>query len=97
MIELQGDLLLPEGQVLPSAFQGLDLGRFEAGEAPVVTIGNHRLEGKRTKMPKPFAVVRKTEQGLAVEGIVEEKLVFRSRPKPVSRPDAKKDAKRAKA
>jgi len=86
LLELQGDLLIPDvAHALPSAFAGLDLGHFEDGALPVLLIGNHRLEGKRNKLPKPYAIVRKSNSNkLDVVGLVEDRIIFKTRPKPIS-------------
>ena len=43
-------------------------------------IGQQRLVGKRVALKKPMALLRPSPQGLTITGLVEEKLVFDTRP-----------------
>lgn len=45
-------------------------------------IGQHILEGKITKMPKPFALFESDGSGLDMRGVVRNKILFKIRPKP---------------
>mmetsp|Transcript_18218 Transcript_18218/g.35790 ORF Transcript_18218/g.35790 Transcript_18218/m.35790 type:complete len:172 (+) Transcript_18218:115-630(+) len=69
---------------------------FENG-LPILEIGVHRLEGKVVKIPKPFAIMERVESTssddlpsapaggarFAIRGIVRQKLLFKTRPKPL--------------
>lgn len=82
---------------------GKVLGQLEAsGASASLVIGNHRLDGKASAMPKPMAVLRRVRQAAPasddggepgagagagvhyqVVGLVESRLLFKTRPKPV--------------
>ena len=115
MVELQGELLPVASSTgaggeeaaaedKTRALAGKELGTLEfVNGAPVLVIGNNRLDGKVVPMPKPFAVLRRVRVGEAdaqacagthgegvtvgatyrVEGVIESKLLFKTRPKPI--------------
>ena len=66
--------------------QGKKIGQLidRNAENPILLIGNSKLEGKRMKMPKPFAILRKVGKGYETKGIVTQKFVFKTRPKPLT-------------
>ena len=77
-IELQGQL---ENRSNDS-FAELALGSFAVdtkGRA-TITIGSHRLEGKKVKLQKPLAVTTKSGDGYSVIGLIKDKFVFKERP-----------------
>jgi chromosome transmission fidelity protein 8 len=57
LLEFQGDLLPADKPDL----RGVDVGtlRYTQGGEITLRIGNHVLAGKVTKLPKPFAILRK--------------------------------------
>ncbi|KAI9007696.1 Ctf8-domain-containing protein [Hyaloraphidium curvatum] len=61
LLELQGTLETSESGA--DALDGQPLGTIEwqkdKNKGPVLRIGHHRLEGKLTQLPQPFAVIRK--------------------------------------
>lgn len=85
---------------------GLNLGSLKyVNGVPVLEVGYHRLDGSVHKMKKPFAVLvpqqaKSNEEGMenvaefAILGIIREKIVFNSRPKPLQiRQDMRKRIK----
>jgi hypothetical protein len=47
-----------------------------------MAIGQHLLEGKVVKMPKPFAIFESDDDQLNMRGVVRRKLLFKIRPTP---------------
>uniref|UniRef100_A0A0N4UEV5 Ctf8 n=1 Tax=Dracunculus medinensis TaxID=318479 RepID=A0A0N4UEV5_DRAME len=80
MIELQGSL------ESSSELSGQTIGilTWEIDKAYFL-IGHHILEGKLTKLEKPFIVLSKNEQTYCnnITAIIRKKILFRMRPKPV--------------
>jgi len=95
LLELQGEVTRKRasGESVkvdedPSYFRNSTLGRLDNGdtEDPVLVIGNYRLEGKRVKLSNPLALLRRKDKENEFEslGLVYKKLVFKTRPKPLS-------------
>ena len=84
MIELQGEIQSKGAADEPK--DGKILGKLinHSSDLPVLIIGNSKLEGKRMKLAKPFALLKKVGNGYETKGIVSEKLLFKTRPKPLS-------------
>jgi chromosome transmission fidelity protein 8 len=84
LIELQGELRALDGQ--EADWSGKSLGKLmdQDSDNPVLIIGSHRLEGKRTKLAKPFAILKKQGDFYTSQGFVNEKLLFKTRPKPLT-------------
>lgn len=84
LVELQGELKLIDGEA--SAWRDKCLGQLigKDGDNPVLIIGSNKLEGKRMKLPKPFAILRRDGNEYHSQGIVTEKFVFKTRPKPLT-------------
>ncbi|KAJ3166116.1 hypothetical protein HDU88_003664 [Geranomyces variabilis] len=59
LLELQGSLSTDSTEGLA----GLHLGHFSG--TPTLSIGHHKLEGRRVELRKPFAVVRKRQRDAA--------------------------------
>jgi len=97
LIELQGEVQLSETRSADDdrdeavLRQGKTLGKLmnQTTDNPVLIIGNNKLEGKKTKMPKPLAILRKVGKGYECDGLVTQKLVFKTRPKPLTNATAK--------
>eukprot|EP00941_MAST-03F_sp_MAST-3F-sp1_P004553 g4553.t1 len=87
MVELQGTLHSSAGDDEP--LNELTLGQLERNERgrPILRIGSHLLEGKIEKLGRSYGVVQKNRESKSCEviGIIREKVVFRSRPKPLVR------------
>ncbi|KAG0144860.1 hypothetical protein CROQUDRAFT_108213 [Cronartium quercuum f. sp. fusiforme G11] len=102
IVELQGKLEISydEGpNVNQEAIrEGLEIGRLDLSnpKKPLLTIGNHQLEGKIVKLTTPLALLRKMESAsvsahsdpdhrtqLDIVSIVERKFVFAKRPSPI--------------
>lgn len=79
IIELQGEVKHEierlDGAHLGSLIEARE-GQYE------LHIGNHILRGKKEKLDRPIAVLRKEADGLNVEGLVHFKLLFKDRPAP---------------
>lgn len=74
LFEFQGKIetALPESK-------GALLGHYnESGST--FTIGKQLLKGKRVKLSKPLAVVRKHGDGFAITDVISEKTLFDARP-----------------
>lgn len=92
LVELQGEVRVNQTSTEDddaeekARRQGKTLGKLmnQNSENPVLIIGNNKLEGKRMKMSKPFAILRKVGKGYESQGIVTQKLVFKTRPKPLT-------------
>ncbi|XP_031825909.1 chromosome transmission fidelity protein 8 homolog [Nomia melanderi] len=93
IIELQGDLKFDSADNTNKYIGDL---HFTKSGTPIFIIGIHVLHGKEVVLPKPFAVLEKKDNGTdkmtndsqikteyIVKAIVNKKLVFRSRPKPI--------------
>ncbi|KAI8381323.1 Ctf8-domain-containing protein [Radiomyces spectabilis] len=87
-LDFQGSFVADDHANVSDAYIG-DL-TLEKDKA-ILSIGHHRLEGKKVKLPKPFAVIQKSEQDLMetdtspgayydVVTILREKYVFNTRP-----------------
>ena len=59
------------------------------GESVDMIIGQHTLNGKVVKLPKPFLIVEKLKDASAhtmeTLGVVRKKVIFSSRPKPLAK------------
>jgi chromosome transmission fidelity protein 8 len=90
LVELQGEVRSKIGsEVGVDDRKGKELGKLidRDSDNPVLIIGNSRLEGKRMKLAKPFAILKKLENGnsgYVSKGIVHQKFVFKTRPKPLT-------------
>ena len=84
LIELQGELRSTDGHDVDR--KGKCLGKLigRDGDNPVLIIGTSKLEGKRMKLIKPFAILKRCKEGYESQGIVTEKFVFKTRPKPLT-------------
>ena len=65
----------------------------QADGTPKLQLGKMQLEGKEVKLKKPLAIMSlvKREDGTSeyhAAGVVRQKVVFKTRPVPVSRPQA---------
>jgi chromosome transmission fidelity protein 8 len=84
LVELQGELRVKESE--QPEWKGKRLGRLidRDTEMPVLIIGSSKLEGKRVKLSKPYAILKRASAGFVSEGVVSEKFVFKTRPKPLT-------------
>jgi chromosome transmission fidelity protein 8 len=97
LIELQGELFVPEG-----SYDGKEIGKLsERDGVPILVLGNHFLEGKRVALKKPFAIIMKKDQpehapidqeaekhgttcaDYSMVGVIRYKYLFKNRPKPL--------------
>lgn len=99
LIELQGMLRLREKDETPNGKKIGKLWIDDSNGHPIFVIGHHRLEGKFVKLKKPLACLRRaildtsstTSDGVAfanaesfrVDCVVREKIVFKTRPRPL--------------
>ncbi|EGG00122.1 uncharacterized protein MELLADRAFT_112052 [Melampsora larici-populina 98AG31] len=99
IVELQGKLEISshdEDIDENSARAGLEIGKLDVSDPrkPLLTIGNHQLEGKIVEFPSPLALLRKIELGalpspsdtqtqLDIIALVNRKIVFSKRPHPI--------------
>ena len=99
IVELQGKLEVRNGTQdgrFDGRYFG-DL-HFDASNTPILILGHHILQGKIIKLDKPFAVIEKEDKQFNVKGkiliyaehfltyfiaLVKEKIIFKSRPKPI--------------
>ncbi|TRY79359.1 hypothetical protein TCAL_07070 [Tigriopus californicus] len=101
LLEMQGDLESRIGDLnMSEKFIG-DLHYTKAG-VPVLIIGHHILYGKVQQLDKPLVAMRKVSQNdehmeayptqteYLVQAIIEKKLLFKTRPKPIIANVAKK-------
>ena len=84
LIELQGELRAREGEQIDWKSKRIGKLLNRDTDSPVLIIGSSKLEGKRVKLPKPFALLRKCDGAYESQGIVSEKFVFKTRPKPLT-------------
>jgi chromosome transmission fidelity protein 8 len=85
LVELQGELRARDGEV--AEWKEKRLGKLlnRHGDNPVLIIGSSKLEGKRVKLNKPFAILKRCGGGgYESRGVVTEKFVFKTRPKPLT-------------
>ena len=88
LLEMQGDLESRLGQDvdLSGKFIG-DLHFTKDNSTPILIIGHHILYGKSVKLEKPLVVMTKVNEGqeteYQVQTIIRNKLIFKSRPKPI--------------
>nr|BAN21233.1 unkown protein [Riptortus pedestris] len=87
IIELQGELKSRAGGKMNSLYIGdLHFGMQSDG-VPTLMIGHHIMYGKAVTLDKPWAILEKHRSGNNTEYvtkvIIEKKLVFKSRPKPI--------------
>ncbi|CAI5722433.1 unnamed protein product [Hyaloperonospora brassicae] len=69
LLEFQGELL-PSGGKGALDLQGVDIGTLRFGHAGVLTlrIGTHVLTGTVQTLPKPFAILHKSDASHAMDG-----------------------------
>lgn len=87
IVELQGDLESRVDGPLQSQFVGdLHFG-MQSNGIPTLIIGHHILYGKAVPLDKPWAIMEKkkydNETEYIIKAVVEKKLVFKIRPKPI--------------
>jgi len=84
IVELQGKLEVRNG-TQEGTFDGRYFGdlHFDSSNTPILILGHHILQGKIIKLDKPFAVIEKEEKQFNVKALVKEKIIFKSRPKPI--------------
>ena len=89
-MELQGTLHARDEK--NPTLQGLSVGVLSKNPLgrPVLTIGAHRMTGKIVKLDRPLGVLRKRTDEAGnmrydVVGMIREKTIFKSRPKPLVR------------
>ncbi|KAH9822373.1 Ctf8-domain-containing protein [Melampsora americana] len=99
IVELQGKLEISSHEKdidEASARAGLEIGKLDVSDPkkPLLTIGNHQLEGKIVEFASPLTLLRKIELGalsspadsqtqLDIIAIVNRKFVFSKRPHPI--------------
>lgn len=89
LIELQGSL----EHTLEKDFNNMYLGKFEQVDdvSYTLTIGNHILTGKRSKLKDPFLLCSKVkknsnkeeENKIHIINVIKEKICFNLRPTPI--------------
>lgn len=89
MIELQGELASSNAENAAELRNGKILGKIQYSDSPQLVIGNSQLDGKRVKLAAPYAILKKIKRDdgavqLTNLGMVTEKYVFKTRPKPQS-------------
>ncbi|KAF2858143.1 hypothetical protein K470DRAFT_221955 [Piedraia hortae CBS 480.64] len=83
LVEIQGTLHVDSGSVQETVQEVK--GKLEFGEKVYLSIGNQRLAGEVKKLNKSIAVVRRCgDNELEIKDIISHKVVFTSRPEPVS-------------
>ena len=77
LIEIQGKL-----ELLGNDLRIGELGFLD--QVPILTVGNHIIQGQRIKLKNPFLVMEKhKKQSLHCSTVIREKLIFSSRPEHV--------------
>ncbi|CAG5112546.1 Oidioi.mRNA.OKI2018_I69.chr2.g6751.t1.cds [Oikopleura dioica] len=95
VIEIQGELNLREDKEAKKdenkpneGFGGKKFGdiHFDESGTPILVLGHHTMTGKITKVSPPYGVLgsERNEKGdYYVEAIIREKIIFKTRPKPI--------------
>merc|ERR1712210_40176 len=96
VVEIQGELNLREDKISEKedeskpneGFGGKKFGdiHFDESGTPILVLGHHTMTGKITKVSPPFGVLasERNEKGeYSVEAIIREKVIFKTRPKPI--------------
>lgn len=82
LVELQGIVDCPDAMQLQGSHIG-DL-HFDSTGTPQLVIGHHVLTGKVQKLDKPFGVMHRAgEREWEIRAVVQEKFIFKTRPKPI--------------
>ena len=93
LLELQGELqskgVIPQQDLTKSQLRiGKQLGKLKEDEESgrlVLDIGSNRLEGKRVKLDRPMAILKKMDdRTYSTRGLVTEKMIFKTRPQPLT-------------
>jgi hypothetical protein len=88
MIELNGELCLPDNE--NNSTNDMELGsvHFANDSTPIMILGSHELKGSVVTLKQPFAVLKKRvgeKVDYEVVGVVTKKLLFDQYPKSIMR------------
>lgn len=77
-----------DSDCIQEGFGGKKFGdiHFDESGTPILVLGHHTMTGKITKVSPPFGVLaaERNEKGeYSVEAIIREKIIFKTRPKPI--------------
>lgn len=87
IVEVQGELTIRDDEAT-GGFNQKYFGdiHFEKNGDPLLIIGHHSMTGKVVKLDRPFAVLAKESvngKTFNVKALIKEKIVFKTRPKPI--------------
>lgn len=74
LLEFQGKI-----ETSLSSLKGVELGKLNV-DLSTFTIGNQQLKGSKVKLARPLAMVVKDGDNFRISGLIEEKILFDSRP-----------------